>query len=77
MDLEIKKRILNEYRAVLFTANTRVPKILNKFHKIFYWKGQTGHVPNFVDNYVICQTDKKDRNIYKRQLQNSTPPTNE
>ena len=73
-DIEIKKQILKEFHSVPYSAHPEVQRTLSRIRRVFYWKGMTVDIREFVESCPICQIEKSDHTLIGGQLQNMNIP---
>ena len=65
---------MQELHSTPYNAHPGIQRTLGKIRRSFYWKGMTGDIHSFVENFPVCQMEKSDHTLIKGKLQSTQIP---
>ena len=70
-DKIVRDQIIQELHSIPYSAHPGIQRTVGKVKKSFFWRGMSGHIREFVENYPVCQTEKSDHTLSKGKLQST------
>ena len=71
---EIKAQVIQELHNAPYSAHPGIQRTIARVKRSFYWKGMTGDIRQFVENFPVCQTEKSGHKLAKGKLMSTHIP---